>query len=66
MVVEMEAYDEACERITGKRPAPPDVDFEELTAGFTEAQWAEMERLVTQLYAERGVEAPPFERPEEW
>lgn len=52
--------------MTGKRQAPPGVEFSDLTADFTEAQWAEMERLVKQLYAERGIEAPPFERPRRW
>ena len=63
-ILEMEVWAEAFERITGRRPRPHDVW--QLTAGFTEAQWATMERLVKQLYAQRGVEAPPFERPGAW
>ena len=62
-IVEMEVCAEACERMTGRRPSPPEVELWRLTAGFTEAQWATMKRLVKQLYAQRGIEAPPFERP---
>ena len=50
-ILEMEVWAEAFERITGRRPPPHDVW--QLTAGFTEAQWATMERLVKQLYAQR-------------
>lgn len=64
--VEMEVYSEACERLTGQRPSPPEVELWQLTAGFTEAQWAAMEQLVKQLYAERRIEPPPFERPRRW
>lgn len=63
-LVEMEVYAEACERLTGKRPRPrDDEDLWQQTADFTEAQWAAMEQLVKQLYAQRGIDAPPFERP---
>ena len=66
-LVEMEIYAEACERLTGKRPRPrDDEDLWQQTADFTEAQWAAMEQLVKQLYAERGIEPPPFERPRRW
>ena len=66
-ILEMEVKAEACERLTGKRPRPRDEDdLWQLTAGFTEAQWMEMEHLVKRLYAERGLEAPPFERPRRW
>ena len=66
-LLEMEIHAKACERLTGTRPRPLDeVELWQLTAHFTEAQWAEMERLVKQLYAERGIEPPPFERPRRW
>ena len=66
-IVEMEVHAEACERMTGKRPRPRDVDdLWQLTAEFTEAQWVTMEHLCKQLYAERGIEPPPFERPRRW
>ena len=65
-LVEMEVHTEACERLTGRRPSPPEVELWQLTADFTEAQWGEYKRLVKQLYAERGIEAPPFERPSTW
>ena len=66
-IVEMEVHAEACERMTGRRPRPRDVDeLWRLTAEFTEAQWATMEHLCKQLYAERGIEPPAFERPRRW
>ena len=49
------AYDDALERMTGRRQAPPEVEFEDLTADFTEQQWSEYKRLVKQLCAERGL-----------
>ena len=49
------AYDDALERMTGRRQAPPEVEFEHLTADFTEQQWTEYKRLVKQLCAERGL-----------
>ena len=49
------AYDDALERMTGRRQAPPEVELEHLTADFTEHQWTEYKRLVKQLCAERGL-----------
>ncbi len=49
------AYDDALERMTGRRQAPPEVEFEHLTADFTEQQWTKYKRLVKQLCAERGL-----------
>lgn len=70
--LETEVYDKATERMIGRQQDPPRVTFETLTANFTDDQWAEFERLVNQLMAEKGVhelaaaariEVRPFERP---
>ena len=70
-----EAYDEATERMVGRRQDPPRVTFEDLTADFTSDQWAELERLVNELLDEKGVhelaaaadvEIPPLERSNTW
>ena len=60
------AYDDVLERMTGKREAPPDVEFGDLTADFTEAQWTEFKRLVKQLCAERDLEAEVDEQVDSW
>lgn len=70
--LETEVYDEATDRMIGRHQDPPRVTFETVTANFTDDQWAEFERLVNQLMAEKGVlelaaaaqiEVQPFERP---
>ena len=70
--LETEVYDEATERMIGRHQNPPRVTFEALTANFTDDQWAEFERLVNQLMAEKGghelaaaaqIEVEPFQRP---
>ena len=70
-----EAYDEATERMVGRRHNPPRVTFEDLTADFTSDQWAELERLVNELLDEKrvpelaaaaDVEIPPLKRPNTW
>lgn len=71
--LDTEVYDEATERMIGRHQDPPRVTFETLTANFTDDQWAEFQRLVNQLMAEKGVhelpaaaqiEVQPFERPD--
>ena len=63
-LLDLEIRAEACERMTGKRPNPTYSEVYQLTAGFIESEWREMERLVMQIYAARGIDAPlPFERP---
>ena len=64
-LLDLEIQAEALGRMTGKRPSLTDAALRQLTAGFTEAQWTEMERLVMQIYAERGIDDPlPFVRPD--
>ena len=66
--LETEVYDEALERMVGRRQDPPRVSLEDLTEG----QWVELERLVNQLLDEKGIHelaaaaeigVLPFERP---
>ena len=62
--LDLEIRAEACERITGKRPGPTYSEVYQLTAGFIEFEWMEMEKLVMQIYAARGISDPlPFDRP---
>ena len=62
-LLDLEIRAEACERMTGKRPGPTYSEVCEATAGFVESEWREMERLVTEIYAARGIDDPlPFER----
>ena len=60
------AYDDALERMTGRRQAPPEVEFEHLTADFTEQRWTEYKRLVKQLCAERGLPNEVDEEVDTW
>ena len=61
-----EADDDALERMTGKPQAPADVEFRDLTADFTEAQWTEYKRLIKQPCAERGLEEAVDEQVDSW
>ena len=61
-----DAYDDALERMTGKRQAGLEVDFAYLTAEFTEAQWTDYKRLVKQLCAERGLDEDVDEQVDSW